>query len=126
MKYFFTLFILIFSLKCTPKKDAGPSLKDQIQNNEGFTFVKTKALDIVKTGFNAGDGYGEVWIRDYNTFIELSCEVYPKEEIKENLRVFFRMQGEDGNIIDGFKRTKCIRNFVIFFMHNSLGYIRFI
>lgn len=56
----------------------------------------------MKTGFNAGDGYGEVWIRDYNTFIELSCEVYPKEEIRENLLVFFRMQGVDGNIIDGF------------------------
>jgi glycogen debranching enzyme len=64
--------------------------------------LKKKALEIVKTGFNAGDGYGEVWIRDYNTFIELSLEVYPDEEIQENLLVFFRMQGEDGNIIDGF------------------------
>ncbi|MDZ7608138.1 MAG: amylo-alpha-1,6-glucosidase [Cyclobacteriaceae bacterium] len=64
--------------------------------------VKNKALEIVKTGFNAGDGYGEVWIRDYNTFIELAAEVYPKEVLKENLLVFFRMQGDDGNIIDGF------------------------
>ncbi|TFH23392.1 MAG: hypothetical protein E4H10_12225, partial [Bacteroidia bacterium] len=59
-------------------------------------------MDIVKSGFNAGDGYGEVWIRDYNTFIELSAEVYPQETLKENLRVFFRLQREDGNIIDGF------------------------
>jgi glycogen debranching enzyme len=43
-----------------------------------------------------------VWIRDYNTFIELAGQVYPKEELKENLLVFFRMQGDDGNIIDGF------------------------
>ncbi len=78
------------------------TLEDQVLNNEGFDFVKKKALEIVKTGFNAGDGYGEVWIRDYNTFIELACEVYPKSEIEENLLVFFRMQGEDGNIIDGF------------------------
>jgi GH15 family glucan-1,4-alpha-glucosidase len=56
----------------------------------------------VKTGFNAGDGYGEVWIRDYNTFIELSAEVFDAEELEENLLVFFRLQGEDGNIIDGF------------------------
>jgi glycogen debranching enzyme len=28
--------------------------------------------------------------------------VYPKEVLKENLLVFFRMQGDDGNIIDGF------------------------
>jgi hypothetical protein len=57
---------------------------------------------VVKTGFNAGDGYGEVWIRDYNTFIELSAEVFPEKTLKENLMVFFRMQGDDGNIIDGF------------------------
>ncbi len=56
----------------------------------------------MKTGFNAGDGYREVWIRDYNTFIELASKVFPKEELKENLLVFCRMQGEDGNIIDGF------------------------
>jgi len=77
-------------------------LKSQILQNEDFAFVKEKALAIVQTGFNAGDGYGEVWIRDYNTFIELAAEVYPKEVLKENLLVFFRMQGDDGNIIDGF------------------------
>lgn len=48
-----------------------------------------KALEIVKTGFNAGDGYGEVWIRDYNTFIELSAGVLYKaiqlfEELAQN------------------------------------------
>lgn len=56
----------------------------------------------MKSGFNAGDGYREVWIRDYNTFIELAAAVHPAEELKENLMVFFRMQGEDGNILDGF------------------------
>jgi glycogen debranching enzyme len=56
----------------------------------------------MKTGFNAGDGYREVWIRDYNTFFELAAQVFPKEELKENLLVFCRMQGDDGNIIDGF------------------------
>ncbi len=79
-----------------------PGLKSQIQTNEYFAFAKSKALEVVKTGFNAGDGYGEVWIRDYNTFIELSAQIYPPEVLKENLLVFFRMQGDDGNIIDGF------------------------
>jgi len=77
-------------------------LKNNIVTNGDFAFVKAKALEIVQTGFNAGDGYGEVWIRDYNTFIELAAEVYPNEVLKENLLVFFRMQGIDGNIIDGF------------------------
>jgi glycogen debranching enzyme len=77
-------------------------LSKKIDNNEYFAFTRQKALEIIKTGFNAGDGYREVWIRDYNTFIELAGQVYPKEELKENLLVFFRMQGTDGNIIDGF------------------------
>lgn len=81
---------------------APPNLPTRIRQNENFAYVKEKALQVVKTGFNAGDGYGEVWIRDYNTFIELSAEVFPKEVLKENLLVFFRMQGYDGNIIDGF------------------------
>ena len=76
--------------------------------NEQFSEVKERALAVVKTGFNAGDGYREVWIRDYNTFIELSAEVYPAEELKENLLVFFRMQGDDGNIIDGFTPAEAI------------------
>lgn len=104
MRYFFIAISILILTMCSQKKEtnSAPTIKDNILANEGFDFVKKKALEIVKTGFNAGDGYGEVWIRDYNTFIELSMEVFPNEEIQENLLVFFRMQGEDGNIIDGF------------------------
>ncbi len=77
-------------------------LVKEIKHDKYFSFVKTKALEIMKAGFNAGDGYPEVWIRDYNTFIELAARVSPKKALKENLLVFCRMQGEDGNIIDGF------------------------
>jgi len=96
--------LVIFSLLlmgCATKKEEN-TLAEQIRTNEQFQEVKQRALAVVKTGFNAGDGYREVWIRDYNTFIELSAEVYPAGELKENLVVFFRMQGDDGNIIDGF------------------------
>ena len=78
------------------------ALSDKIKNDQYMPFVKNKALEVMKTGVNAGDGYREVWIRDYNTFIELAAQVSKKEDIKENLLVFFRMQGEDGNIIDGY------------------------
>lgn len=93
------LAMLLFG-SCNQNRDV--LLSKQIRENEYFRFTKEKALEVVKTGFNAGDGYSEVWIRDYNTFIELSAEVFPPETLKENLRVFFRLQGEDGNIIDGF------------------------
>ena len=101
MKNFSIFLVLAILVSCQVKKPQN-GLADQIKANEYMAFTKSKALDIVKTGFNAGDGYGEVWIRDYNTFIELSAEVYPKEILKENLRVFFRLQRDDGNIIDGF------------------------
>ena len=93
---------IVFSCSAPSGKKHPDDLAVKIQTDEYFAFTKQKALEVIKTGFNAGDGYREVWIRDYNTFIELAAEVYPKEELKENLLVFFRMQGEDGNIIDGF------------------------
>lgn len=101
MKHIFFLSALaLLTIACQPSKEQ--KLANQIQQDSILKQVKAKALDVVKTGFNAGDGYGEVWIRDYNTFIELSAEVYPKETLKENLLVFFRLQGMDGNIVDGF------------------------
>jgi len=100
--YSLLLLFIAFTAIAQVNKEGSAILAEKIKSNQYFTFVKTKALDIMRTGFNAGDGYREVWIRDYNTFIELAAKVYPKEVLKENLLVFFRMQGDDGNIIDGF------------------------
>jgi glycogen debranching enzyme len=104
MKKYYPLLLLFMAFSCAAQinKKASKQLAGQIAKNEYIPFVKSKALEVMKAGFNAGDGYSEVWIRDYNTFIELAAQVYPKEELKENLLVFCRMQGEDGNIIDGF------------------------
>lgn len=101
MKKILTFVFGLLLIGCATQKE-DKELAQKILSNEQFKEVKNRALAVVKTGFNAGDGYREVWIRDYNTFIELSAEVYPAEELKENLLVFFRMQGDDGNIIDGF------------------------
>jgi len=105
MKKLQFIILLVVAFACsTPVKKEGNNkqLAESIAKNEYFPLVKSKALEVMKTGFNAGDGYREVWIRDYNTFIELAAQVFPKEELKENLLVFCRMQGDDGNIIDGF------------------------
>ncbi len=77
-------------------------LAREILSNRDLPDVLNRAKAIIKTGFNAGDGYGEVWIRDFATFIELSCEVGDRAEVRKNLLMFFRFQGDDGNIIDGF------------------------
>lgn len=92
----------------------------EIAENEYIPYVKEKAIGVIKTGFNAGDGYREVWIRDYNTFIELSAAVFPKEELKENLLVFFRMQRNDGNIIDGFTPIKEVGKVAYDFSYSAL------
>lgn len=83
-------------------RHASQDLAARIQHNEAYTFLKAKSREVVKSGFNAGDGYGEVWIRDYNTFIELSAEVFPAATLRDNLLVFLKLQGADGNIVDGF------------------------
>ncbi len=103
-KYYslFLLFALVFAGTTPVKKLVDNELAEKIKTNAYFPFVKAKALEVMKAGFNAGDGYREVWIRDYNTFIELAAQVNDKAVLKENLLVFFRMQGDDGNIIDGF------------------------
>lgn len=81
---------------------AGKSQTKTMASDSLMEQVKSRALAVVKTGFNAGYGYGEVWIRDYNTFIRLAAKIHTPETLKENLRVFFRLQGRDGNIVDGY------------------------
>ena len=78
------------------------ALAKKILGNNNFPKVLAKGEKIIKSGFDAGDGYGQVWIRDFNTFIELSCEVNDREVVRKNLLRFFDYQGDDGNIVDGF------------------------
>jgi hypothetical protein len=101
--FWIVLILLIMTAPCYSQSSKVTGvLKDQIRRDQNFAFTKAKALEVMKTGFNAGDGYREVWIRDYNTFICLAAQVNDKAILKENLLVFFRMQGDDGNIMDGF------------------------
>lgn len=94
--------ILLFILISCSGEEPNQELKDALLNNPNIPLVKEKASEIVATGFTAGDGYSEVWIRDYNSFIELAMEVHEHEDVKENLRVFFRFQSDEGGIVDGF------------------------
>ncbi len=93
-------FALLPSCRDVSAPDA--DLVQRLQRDTLFDYVEEKARAVVRSGFNAGDGYGEVWIRDFNTFIELSCEVSDQGTIRDHLLVFLRMQGGDGNIMDGF------------------------
>ncbi|TDQ08130.1 glucosidase family protein [Pedobacter metabolipauper] len=67
--------------------------------------VKAKAEKLIKSGFTAGDGYAEVWIRDLNTFMDLACAVNDQLVIKRHLIRFFQFQQPDGGILDGYVPT---------------------
>jgi len=58
--------------------------------------------ELMKKGFYAGSGYQMVWARDLNTFIELSCEEYDLNVIRENLLMFFHFQQDNGELLDGY------------------------
>jgi hypothetical protein len=77
---------------------------DKILSDTTLDAVQAKALSLLQ-GFSAGTSYSEVWIRDFNTFIKGSLKVHPAGTVREMLLNFFRIQGEDGNIVDGIVDT---------------------
>ncbi len=76
------------------------TLARQISQDKRLDTVESMALQLLK-GFNAGTSYGEIWIRDFNTFINGSLQVHARDEVRERLLLFFKIQGADGNIPDG-------------------------
>ena len=64
--------------------------------------VQSMAEDVLKQGFNAGSGYSQVWARDMNTFIETAINYVDKQEIREAILLFFRLQQPNGEMIDGY------------------------
>ena len=93
--------ILVLSL-LTASCAQTAALKRTIAEDKLMAQVDSMAKALAATGFNAGSVYKEIWIRDFNTFIELSLEVMSKEEIREVLNTFVDFQAEDGNIPDAF------------------------
>src|ERR1700744_4223430 len=79
---------------------AKQKLARQIMAAKRLDHIETRAIKLL-SGFSAGTSYSEVWIRDFNTFIDGSLMARPKEEVKTKLLMFFKIQGEDGDIVDG-------------------------
>lgn len=98
----FVLILVLVGLTDRVVGQSNPSLAIQIRNDTRLDSVRAKAKHLLRTGLNAGDGYREVWIRDFNTFINLALTEQPPSFIRKNLLTFFHFQGVDGNIIDGF------------------------
>src|SRR6476620_9407416 len=78
------------------------ALAQKILNDDNLDTVLAKAKMLLSKGFNAGDGYPQVWIRDLNTFIETSLKVYNVDTIRKNLLTFLYLQQPNGEIVDGY------------------------
>lgn len=88
--------------RAEPSTPPDPALQKAITSDPDLPFVLDKARALLKSGLTAGSGYKEVWIRDLNTFIELSLQVNPPADLRSALLTFFKFQGTNGDIPDGF------------------------
>ena len=75
MKKKHLLFALFCSglLSCTAPT-ATQQLAGDILADQSFHTVDSMARAVIRSGFNAGSGYSQIWARDMNTFIEVACE----------------------------------------------------
>ncbi|MBS0011314.1 MAG: hypothetical protein KFF49_07880 [Bacteroidales bacterium] len=122
--------ILILILSLAPSllasQDNNSLLRERIQNNRDYEKVEEMALQILKTGFNAGDGYNQVWARDLNTFIRYSCRVLPVDTVREALLKFFYFQGFDGNMVDGYEQVAddyIVDNYGVYARYDMPAYV---
>jgi hypothetical protein len=99
------LFILFFSCFSLTFGQSKKELAGLILADKTLDTVYYKASLLLKKGFAAGDGYPQVWIRDLNSFIETSIDVYDTKIIRKNLLVFFNLQQSNNEIVDGFVMT---------------------
>lgn len=104
---FITLILVSINLKSMDiSSEKIENIRNEILNDRLMYKVDSMAHEVISTGLNAGDGYGEVWIRDFNTFIELAMDVMPDMKIQECLNTFFYFQGSNGDIVDGYIDAK--------------------
>jgi hypothetical protein len=94
--------ILLLTLSCSGNIKNNKELAYKILADKSLDTVYSKATFLLKNGFTAGDGYPQVWIRDFNTFIEISCDVYDTDIIRLNLLTFLQLQQPDFEIVDGY------------------------
>ncbi|MGY0035430.1 hypothetical protein [Pedobacter sp. NJ-S-72] len=92
---------------CTTQgKAQNKELAAQILADSSLTIVDNLARDVIKEGFNAGSGYSQIWARDFNTLIETSLDVRSKEDVRGAILLFFALQQENNEMVDGYVLKK--------------------
>jgi glycogen debranching enzyme len=100
-KLSYSLALLTLSFTAAAQRTSDQALANRILQDTRLDTVQHRARRLL-TGFTAGTSYGEVWIRDFNTFIIGSLQNQQQAKVRELLLAFFRFQGKDGNIVDGY------------------------
>ena len=123
--YLLALISAIFLCNSASGKEDGVRV-EHVTNNADYTKVEKMAYEVLKAGFNAGDGYNQVWARDLNTFIKYSCRVLDQEVVRDALMKFFFFQGFDGNMIDGYEGVESgykVDNYSVYARYDMPGYV---
>lgn len=83
--------------------DSSKELAEAILNDRTLNVVDSMGHALLTRGFDAGGVYSsEIWIRDFNTFLEVASDVVPLEEIRNVLTHFLELQQENGEIVDSY------------------------
>lgn len=92
MKKKHLLFALFCSglLSCT-SPTATQQLAGDILADQSFHTVDSMARAVIRSGFNAGSGYSQIWARDMNTFIEVACEESNPSDLRNAILLFFAL-----------------------------------
>lgn len=96
------IILIAFFFSSIAKAQEKQALAKRILSDKRLDAVSAMAKSLLAKGFNAGNGYPQVWIRDLNTFIETSCKVYNIDTIRQNLLTFYALQQPNGEIVDGY------------------------
>ena len=91
--------------RAVPQKawnDSELEIANAILCDKTLETVDSMGHKLLLRGYNAGDGYNQTWIRDFNTFIETILEVVDPDDVKQALTTFLLMQQGNGEILDGY------------------------
>jgi hypothetical protein len=97
--------LLLLSVVANAQTTSKQQLAQKILADSRLDTVQARALKLL-TAFTAGTSYGEIWIRDFNTFIRGSLKVRNSKDVKGALLLFFKIQGKDNNVPDGAINAK--------------------
>jgi hypothetical protein len=96
------LTIVLATVAGAARRSERGALAKEILADRTLREVHEMARRVFEDDLTAGSGYGEVWIRDLNTFIEVALEVNEPRRFRDSLLTFFKFQGANGDIADGY------------------------